>query len=272
MSSTKFQKQLDQSASNGSLPEDVTPLVETTKQHAQSNAYRLAFGVTAFPFTDPNPETSNRPLLGIRFDICKRSGIFDTPFYIICKKASEKSEELRIHRHTIPAHIPLSEYEDQYLPFHDEGYGSEEGDISMLSGKKQDLHALVDHVRNDLLSWRCRQEAIELLAEELEVPDPDKEDEEDEDDDTPLEGKYGIYGVSAVSADARFARIVWADGRVGRVKIADDGSIEKAVVFGGDVGKEERMKSAERILTRDHASIEGLVERLKEIAESTNRE
>lgn len=251
-------------------------------QKSSSNLHRLSIGVTSFPFHDPSPEVQPKnPLLGIRFDICDRNGHFDSPYYLFCIKVGGEEgpsiQELRIHRHTIPALVPLQDYEKQYLPLSDEGYGGSED--SLLSAeenqRKQDLHGLVSRVRHDLVAWRSRQDAIEWLRDKLEIPAAVKErhrqtyqeagQQSDEDSslldiDAPA-GKFGIREFESVGVDARQVRILWSDDSVGRIKITDQGKIEKAAVIGLD----GHIASFERILTQGDATVYDLLDRLQEI-------
>ncbi|EXJ70186.1 uncharacterized protein A1O5_06254 [Cladophialophora psammophila CBS 110553] len=288
---------------------DNDPLqLEDLQRHSQTNAHRLAFGVTSFPFHDPSPELRSRnPLLGIRIDICNRKGKFDSPYYIFCVRAKGTGEELRIHRHTIPALVPLEQYEKRYLPVssqEDEGYGgSDDSRLGIDEGgtaRKQDLHGLVAKVRYDLVSWRLRRDVTEWLREELQIlesendtgnkiadEDPrdtednsggeseghdlergsedqnDEVDEEDEEDE--ITGKFNVQSLATLEVDARQLRIVWSDDRVGRIKISDDGKVEKAIVIGLDGN---RVKNVERILMGDgeeNVSLYDLVGRLEEV-------
>ena len=249
-----------------------TVLNQQTEQSKQAT-YRLAFGVTGFPFVDPSPDTSNVPLLGIRFDIYKRNGQFDSPYYVLCKRVSDESSEVRVHRHTIPALVPLGQYEEQYLPLADEGYGSEDSQLGAGSGR-QDLEAFAAAVRKDLVAWRLRQESIERVREKLGLSVEDDVDgrggreAENEDGNTVGAGKYGVVTVEPVAVDAHFARIIWADGRVGRIKISEDGNIQRAVVIGLVDGQEQRRANDERVLVDEGARIDTLVNRLEQIYES----
>ncbi|EXJ92510.1 hypothetical protein A1O3_01062 [Capronia epimyces CBS 606.96] len=267
---------------------DLTPLLESAKTHSQYNIHRLAFGATAFPFHDPSPELqSKNPLLGIRIDICDRTGRYDDPYYLFCVRAGDRgTQDLRIHRHTIPALVPLQDYEKTYLPLADEGYGSSEDSLAVDDNpevRTQDLHGLVERVRHDLVSWRLRQETIELLREELEIPParlPSSEsprnvdigseaedgDSDDEDDHEQI-GRFGVREVSSVSVDARQVRIVWADGRVGRLRISDQGSIEKAVV----IGRDDRVRDQERILTDGSPRLRDLIKCLERVERRSSR-
>lgn len=239
--------------------------------------------MTSFPFHDPSPELqSKNPLLGIRIDLCNRIGRFDSPYYIFCMRTrtGDGTRGLRIHHHTIPALVPLQDYEKRYLPLADEGYGSSEDSLELNEAGGQDLHGLVERVRHDLVSWRLRQEAIELLREELEVPLPqttlsdDNPDDDDEKVDSDKEhspepvGRFGVRELSPVSVDARQARIIWADGRVGRLRIADDGRIEKAVV----IGQEDRLRDQERMLTDGNPMLRDLVWCLERVDQANSRQ
>jgi central kinetochore subunit Mal2/MCM21 len=219
--------------------------------------------VTAFPFTDPSPDTSDAPLVGIRFDIPTRDGTFGSPYYIFCKRLSDESAEMKLHRHTLPALVPIARYEETYLPMPDEGYGSEDSMLGL--GSRQDLQGFVNAVRSDLVSWQLRMDSIQLAREKLKLKDQEQPSADpDEDEETgQSEGVYGITAFEPATVDARLARIVWSDGRVGRVKISDDGSIQLAAVIGAD---EKRHHAQERLLV-DGGRIETLVVQLKEIHE-----
>ncbi|KIW73180.1 hypothetical protein PV04_01317 [Phialophora macrospora] len=317
LSSTKVQSRLSDTPPRSTThPEnDGTPLnIANAQEHNQSNIHRLAFGVTAFPFIDPSPELqSKNPLLGIRIDICNRHGKFDSSYYIFCVRANDGGQELRIHRHTIPALVPLEQYERVYLPLsspareEDEGYvGSDGAENAEAEARKQDLHTLVSRVRYDLVSWRLRKDAAEWLKEELGLsrqgrngegansqnsaqsdggegskmresagsnsghgdndhdsdPDTEMTDGDSDEDDEPT-GRFNIDSLTTLEVDARQLRIIWSDDRVGRLKISDDGKVEKAVVIGEDGN---RARNIERILMgdgTDGCSVKQLLERLE---------
>ncbi|KIW15288.1 hypothetical protein PV08_05333 [Exophiala spinifera] len=281
LSSTKIQNQLStkpiRRRENNSNPSQF----ESVFQKSSSNVYRLSFGVTSFPFHDPSPEIQPKnPLLGIRFDICDRNGHFDSPYYLFCIKVGgdegPSTRELRIHRHTIPALVPLEEYEKQYLPLSDEGYGGSEDSLMSIeeTQRKQDLHGLVSRVRHDLVAWRSRLDAIEWVRDKLGISvlkdkrrGPGQEVEHGNDGDTSLldidapAGNFGIREFEAVGVDARQVRILWSDDSVGRIKITDQGKIKKAAVIGFD----GHIASVERVLTEGDATVFDLLDRLQEI-------
>ena len=301
LSSTKVQARLfnKPTSANAIRPEDntATPLnISNVQEHAHSNSHRLAFGITSFPFDDPSPELqSKNPLLGIRFDICNRHGKFDAPYYIFCIRPGEAAgaDGLRIHRHTIPALVPLDQYQKEYLPQgtpsdrgDDEGHAGLDGSrvVNSSEFQRQNLHGLVGRVRQDLVSWRLRQDAIEWLKEELGLSrpnhkqkehgskssrDPENTDsemfdgsDEIEDEDEPT-GKFNVTSLTLDDVSARQIRIIWADDQLARLKISDTGKIEKVAVIGID----GRVKDAERILMGEHekdgVSVMKLLERLE---------
>ena len=91
---------------------------------------------------------------------------------------------------------------------------------------------------------------------------------ENEDESAVGAGKYGVVAVEPVAVDAHFARIIWSDGRVGRIKISEDGNIQRAVVIGMVDGQEQRRANDERVLVDEGARIDTLVNRLEQIYES----
>lgn len=285
LSSTKAQAWLQERQSNVSsfdaTQDDLPLLLASSKQTTESNIHRLALGVTSFPFTDPSPECQAlNPLLGVRFDICQQGGRYTKPYYLFCRRVSASSQELRIHRHTIPSLVPLHDYEKKYLPLADEGYGGSEDSFHSnrehYGPRTQDLHALVRRVRQDLVSWRLRVDAIDLVRDHLELPPPKTnpgngqdakisgdgrtdEDEEMSDNDFESCGRFGVRQLEICNADGSQVRILWADDRVGRIKLSREGEIIKAAVFSGDgqLGKQER------ILSSGSATVYDLARRLE---------
>lgn len=285
LSSTKVQNQLDSNANASidpsvDLPTDENPLStinpsSTATVDHQTNMHRLSFTVTTFPFTDPSPQNThlNGRLLGLRFDHCSRLGSFQKPYYILLRRVEKGGDEWRVHRHTIPAFVPLGKYEEEFLPV--KGGDGEEGndgavcsdeDAANVGGekRKQDLPGFVRKVRHELVCWELRRSAVEFLKEELGLipkhnddEDNDEEDTEmtDDDSDATPRGRYGIQSIEATSFEVRQARITWTDGTIGRIKISDRGLVERAVV----VGEAGRIKGVENLLVDGESRIEELV-------------
>jgi central kinetochore subunit Mal2/MCM21 len=234
--------------------------------------YRLSFTITTFPFTDPSPNNNlHGRLLGIRLDHCSRSGTFQKPYYILLRRLEEGGDEWRVHRHTIPAFVPLRRLEDEFLPVRDENedMAAAEG----LSAKKQDLHGFVRKIRHELICWEMRREAIGLLKDELGLlpeADGDMDDDEEEMEDTNSSaqsprGRYGIQSIEPTTFETRQARIIWTDGTIARIKISTRGLVERAVV----VGENGRIRGVENLLVDGESRIEELVGKLKVLVGET---
>ena len=217
-------------------------------------AYRLAYGITSFPYADPSSDAGENRLTGIRIDVpCGRTGMVETPYYVLLKRSS--NNDLRLHRHTIPAHVPIKRYEEQYLPLRDEGYGSEEALED--SQNSQNLHAFAANVRNALVSWKLRREAVQNLQEQLiQYHDVDFGDPDENVD----VGRFGITKVDYVEDDARMLRISWADGSLGRLSMQENGVVERAVIF---TEHDTRSRLSEKELTG--IPIEGLPDKLRRV-------
>lgn len=270
-------------ASSPDLPADENPLSSFSPSSIQSpfaatthqtNMHRLSFTITTFPFTDPSPtNTLHGRLLGIRLDHCSRSGTFQKPYYILLRRLEEGGDEWRVHRHTIPAFVPLRRLEDEYLPVRDE---SDEmaGTAGAVGAGKQDLQGFVRKVRHELICWEMRRDAIGLLKEELgllpQAHDDHDEREDDEMGDTastiaPPPGRYGIQSIEPTTFEARQARITWTDGTIARIKISSRGLVERAVV----VGESGRIRGVENLLVDGKSRIEELVGKLKVLVGET---
>jgi central kinetochore subunit Mal2/MCM21 len=122
---------------------------------------------------------------------------------------------------------------------------------------EQDLQGLVEELRAELVSWHARTDAVECVREELGLKrGVDGEDDDIADDSAPTQS--GITSLAATSLEARFVRIEWSDGTIGRLKLSDDGIIERAVV----IGDEGRQKKLENMLVEGKARFDELTQRL----------
>lgn len=293
MSSDHIQKRLKRRSSppaptpTTSLQADasISPLVESAGKHAQSNHYRIAFGVTAFPFQDPSSsdadgdENDDNHLLGIRIDIATRNGKFAKPYYVLLKRERGNTHRhrthLRVHRHTIPAFIPMEKLERLYLPRAEEAKDIDvdddgESEPTIEPGKtkvprtgRQDLYALVRELHKELVSWHRRVDAIDMLRDELGLSSDTStlpEDGKVDPDSVHASKALGIASLSATSLEARYVRLEWADGRVGRFKVSNSGMVERAVVIGLD---SRRDKFLENALAGRDGRVEGVLDRLR---------
>lgn len=71
-----------------------------------------------------------------------------------------------------------------------------------------------------------------------------------------------VREVRVTDKEGRDVRIEWRDGAVGRVRVGKDGRVEKVVVL----GERGRAREVERKLGGGDGRVEGLVERVREVA------
>ncbi|KAJ5864629.1 uncharacterized protein N7529_006545 [Penicillium soppii] len=252
----------------------LSPLVHAAGAHTKSNHHRIAFGATAFPFKDPSP-TSNTPtnLLGVRIDVCARNGRFTKPYYVLLRQDRDRGpsgKRLSVHRHTVPAFISIAKLEGAYLPrASGRGRGQEDsasdGDDAVAvskpwkSGKgvrKQDLQGFVRELRRELVAWHMRVDAVDFLREKLGLVDAEGRAQPF---DVSPDRETGIISLAPDALEARYIRLEWADGRVGRFKLSNAGIVERAVVI-GDQGREKKTEDA---MTGGGGRVETVLERLR---------
>lgn len=210
--------------------------------------------------------------------MCVRGGRFAKPYYVLLKSErvrGEKERRLRVHRHTVPAFIDIARVEGVYLSFpgsrkgqgqSQEGGSDDEAENGeVLKGarknrRRQDLRGFVRELRRELVAWHLRGDAIELLREKLGL----SEDEAQIDPAERLspEARGGIVALAATAVEARYVRLEWENGRVGRFKLSNAGIVERAVVIGDD-GRDKPMEDA---MTGGGGRVETLLERLRERA------
>ncbi|GKZ35973.1 hypothetical protein AbraIFM66950_006810 [Aspergillus brasiliensis] len=191
---------------------DISPLIQSTSTHAQTNHHRIAFSTTTFPFTDPSPTSESQSpnnLLGIRIDICARDGTYAKPYYILLRRSVHKTQdgkrrEVRVHKHTVPAVVDVRKLERVFLPSStaqdglngetDEPMDEEQEQEKQLKPwkhktRKQDLKSFVREVRKQLVVWHLRCDAVRYLREKLGVVTRGVNDDDAiyEDDERPWE-------------------------------------------------------------------------------------
>ncbi|QSS64049.1 Cenp-0 superfamily domain-containing protein [Histoplasma capsulatum] len=262
LSTNPVQDALRQHVPSG-LEKNIEPVILSSGEHARTNHHRMTFSVTSFPFKDPSPHATSPNLLGIRFDICTRHGKFVQPYYLLLKHVDRPEKKiLQVHRHTIPVFIPLNQLERKYLPV---PQGTNETDSTSTKPRntpKQDLRSLVRELRRELVAWHLRCDALRWLQEELGLLDESNQalssQPSTREDQLPADG-LGIVSVSATAVEARYIRIEWRDGRVGRIKLSNSGFVERAII----IGDEGRDKMTENLLTGGDGRIESVIERLR---------
>jgi central kinetochore subunit Mal2/MCM21 len=191
--------------------------------------------------------------------VCERSGQFTKPYYVLLRREKEtrtgrnKSEKspprLSVYRHTVPAFIPIDKLALRYLPVPRPQRRAAADDVEKPDAtRKQDLKAFVHQLRKELAAWHLRRDSIAWLQEKLGLSETD----------TNQKNKSALSSLAATSLEARYARLEWRDGRVGRFKISNSGLVERAVVI-GDQGRD---KQTEDVLTGGDRRVESLVGRL----------
>ena len=248
LSSTGTQDALRRLPSSSVDPE-ASAVISQSEAHAQSNSHRVAFSVTSFPFRDPSPHSESPNLLGIRIDICGRDGKFAKPYYLLLKRVGSDKKALRVHRHTIPAFIPLEKLQERHLPEPPE-LDDDNASTKAWKQRKQDLRKLVRELRRELVAWHIRKDAIAWLREQLGISEGSGDNESI--------SNRRIVLLEATSIEANFVRVKWADGRTGRFRISNQGFVEQITVL-DDNGRDKRTES---LLAKGDGRVESLVHRL----------
>ncbi|PWY68490.1 hypothetical protein BO94DRAFT_569820 [Aspergillus sclerotioniger CBS 115572] len=262
---------------------DISPLIQSSATHAETNHHRIAFSTTTFPFSDPSPNAEVTNLLGVRIDICDREGRYTKPYYVLLRRVKGDKKEVKVHRHTVPSVVDMGRLERGYLPVEgsrqEDAEGQGEGEQLKpwkQKTRKQDLKGFVREVRKQLVVWHLRCDAVRYLREELGVVRRGVDDAMYEDDERPWErdilgggdgageetriakNKFGIVSLAPTALEAVYVRVEWEDGRVGRFKISSTGVVERAVVI-GDAGRD---KLTEGVMTGGNGRVETLLKRL----------
>jgi central kinetochore subunit Mal2/MCM21 len=149
----------------------------------------------------------------------------------------------------------------------DEDYDEEEDEDGPLkpgkkagnAARKQDVRGFVRELRRELVAWHVRVDAVDLLREKLGLQESTAG--------TVLVEGTGIVFLSSTALEARYVRLEWEDGRVGRFKLSNTGLVERAVV----IGDEGRDKKTEEAMTGSGGRVESILERLRETTQVTNK-
>ncbi|KAI9841632.1 MAG: hypothetical protein M1837_000479 [Sclerophora amabilis] len=233
----------------------------------QQNLYRMCAGATMFEVKDPNPcSVDDGRVLGVRIEafiegtwframLCglmnhltdTEQGRFESPYYLFLNRTSMQSNHLRVHKHTIPACIPLPSLVAKYLPTP----SKTSADSPRKSSRAQNLPRLVRELRRELVAYHMRKASIQQLSRMFSIGTDQNHAQQ-------LDGK-GIKAISTTDAEARDIRLEWNDGRTGRLRISKYGDAQECVV----VGVERRDREMERKILGGNRRIEELPQRLK---------
>jgi central kinetochore subunit Mal2/MCM21 len=199
------------------------------------------------------------------------------PYYVLLRqegKGKQKEMKMCVHRHTIPAFIAVDRLAGVFLASSsrrrvedEEGEEGEGGVLKSSRGaRRQDLRGFVRELRRELVAWHLRCEAVGFLREKLGLDrDVDAGNEVGEEKQWGAGGAsrndLGIVRLEATAVEARYVRMEWEDGRLGRFKLSNAGLVERAV-FMNDRGRDKVVEDA---VTGGGGRIESLFERLKEL-------
>ncbi|KAK0656002.1 Cenp-O kinetochore centromere component-domain-containing protein [Cercophora newfieldiana] len=193
--------------------------------HNQQCLYRACAGLTTFLARDPDPNAvDGGSILGLRIEVVSRAK-FLRPYYVLLNRPLPGSSYLRVHRHTIPACIPLAGLAARYLP-------------APSGGVKQDLARFARALRREAVRYHHRLGAVADLRKAA------------------AEGK--LASLAPADAEMKQISIEWADGKTGRLVIGDDGEVVNVVA----VGDNGRDRDAARELLGGAARIEDVAKRL----------
>lgn len=118
------------------------------------------------------------------------------------------------------------------------------------------MRGFVRQLRRELVAWHVRVDAVDLLREKLALMESSTNMNT-----TPVEGTE-VVSLSSTALEARYVRLEWEDGRVGRFKLSNTGLVERAIVI-GDQGRD---KKTEEAMTGSGGRVETILERLREAA------
>jgi central kinetochore subunit Mal2/MCM21 len=234
-------------------------LTSAASAHSLTNLHRLCASCTAFLVQDPDPNAiDSGRVLGVRIDVCL-DGRFIAPYYILLNRISSSSQDLRIHKHTLPPCIPLAGLASKWLSAPPRV--SKDG-IQKPAARKQDLARLVKEVRREVVGYHRRLEAVNELRKALgfEVVASDSTQKSET-----RPGRYGLKRLEVADAEGCMLRLEWSDGKIGRIRTDKDGKVEKIVVVG-----DGRIRDVELTLMgpEGERKLKYLPERLRAIAEN----
>ena len=158
-----------------------------------------------FRIRDPDPHAVDaRRILALRIEALSRGRFFRT--YHVLFNRPYSSGNLRVHRHTLPAHMPLSGLAARWLPQHG----------------KQDVIRFARAVRREIVAYHNRLGVVADAKRHAETA-------HEQSDDTDI---VPIVDVRTADAEAKQVHVEWADGRTGRVELGEDGVVGRMVVLG----------------------------------------
>lgn len=200
-------------------------LCELHEARDQQCLYRICAGITAFKVRDPDPNAvDGGRILGLRIEVMSKAQ-FCKPYFVMLNRPYPGSDFLKVHRHTVPPYIPLTGLAARHLP-------PPPADGTIGADKvKQDLLHFARCLRKEIVRHHNRIGAIADIRRDIGMADNDSA------------GEKWIVDVSAADPEAKQVRLEWANGRLGRVVMDDDGFVRQVVVFGTEGRDRETMRA-----------------------------
>ncbi|KAL2198696.1 Cenp-O kinetochore centromere component-domain-containing protein [Corynascus similis CBS 632.67] len=234
--------------------------------HAQQCLYRACATLTTFRARDPGPRAvDGGAILGLRIEVVSRAR-FLRPYYVLLNRPFPSSRHhLRVHRHTLPACIPLAGLAGRYLPppptSTPSGNGGEQRRVEKKQRSRQDLAKFARALRREVVRYHHRLGVVADMRSAAGIGRAgygNQEEEEEEERNSGGRPSNRLVDISPADAEAKHLSIEWADGRTGRLVMGDDGEIVKLVVL----GENGRDYEAARGLLGGAVRIEDVVKRL----------
>ncbi|RYP48535.1 hypothetical protein DL768_005614 [Monosporascus sp. mg162] len=222
-------------AQPGSDKDKLARLAADQRAHGQQCLYRACASVTTFRVRDPDPcAVDGGRVLGVRFEVMSRAR-FARPYYVMLNRPYPDSpRHLRVHRHTVPACVPLSGLAARHLP--PPGPRSPDADADRgeeTARERQDLPRFVRALRRELVRYHNRVAVVGDLRKAVGL-EGGRRRRESAEAETDRSAAIAVVDVSAADAEAKQIRIEWTDGRSGRLVMNDDGGVVRMVVQGAD--------------------------------------
>ena len=196
-------------------------LCELHEARDQQCLYRICAGITSFKVRDPDPHAvDGGTVLGLRIEVMSKAQ-FIRPYFVMLNRPYEGSDFLKVHKHTVPAYIPLDGLAARHLP---------PPPAAGADSVKQDLLHFARCLRKAIVRHHNRVGAIADIRRDIGITDSGSV------------GEPWIVDVSAADPEAKHVRLEWANGRLGRVVMDDDGFVKKMVVFGAEGRDRETMR------------------------------
>ncbi|KAI6780031.1 uncharacterized protein J7T54_007507 [Emericellopsis cladophorae] len=219
------------------------PYAEKQAAHLQQNYHRIVTPVTSFKVIDPDPHAvDGGHVLALRFEAMTH-GRYLHQYYVMLNRPYPHSKHLRVHRHTIPPAIPLAGFAARCLP-------SPKPDSE--TPPQQDLDRFARAIRREITRYHNRLGVMADLKRTLFGLHHESGPVADD-----------VVEVNMADLEAKQIALTWADGRIGRLVMDDNGQVTKMVVQGPE-GRDWELER--EVLASDDSTMEDVVRQLQHYA------